>query len=200
MKKVIAGAVLSVLSLSLPAMATTTDRYQLKGEGASASFDRYDNCNSTSVYVSAYNNITKNSPGAPNSQMGADLYYYSYNWCTETYSSGYGSSPNANFIIDNQLNSATLRATFAVYDYPSQTTKTAVVDLTWTGVGEKSSGKSNSTYQTPTVLNRSRYNGESRDAQVAGTVTLDGTNLIANLSSYGSLSSYKNGELVRTRR
>lgn len=200
MKKVIAGAVLSVLSLSLPAIAATTDQYRLRGESASASFYTYDDCGSTNVYVSAYNNITKERPGAPTSQMSADISYYSYNYCTGTYLSGYGSSSNANFTIDNQLNSAALRGTFTVYDYSSQTTKTAEVDLTWTGVGEKSSGKSNYTYQTPTVVYRSRYNGDSRDAQVAGTVTLDGTNLIANLSSYGYLSSFRSGTLERIRR
>ncbi len=113
--------------------------------------------------------------------------HYNYNYYNGTYSSGYGSSPNANFTADNQLNSATLKGTFTLYDYQSQTTETAQVDLTWMGVGDKSSGKYSYTYQAPTSLSRYRSIGESRDAQVSGSVTLDGTNIIANLSSDGAL-------------
>jgi hypothetical protein len=200
MKTAIAGAVLTVLSLSLPAIAATTTKYQFKGQNAYASFYQYDGCNSTSVYVNAFTSRTKDGPGAPTEQMGADLSYYNYNYCTETYSSGYGSSPNANFTIDNQLDSATLNGTFTVYDYSSGTNKTASVALTWTGTGFASSGKSNYTYQTPTSITRYRSNGSYRDAQVTGSVTIDGINLIANLSGYGSLNSSKSGTLERTTR
>ncbi len=121
MKKAIAGAVLSVLSLSLPALADVV-RYQFKGENASASFYRYDGCISSSVYVSAFTNRTKDGPGAPSDQSGADLYYYSYNYCNGTYSSCSGSSTNANFTNNNCLNSASLTFNFSVYDYSSGTT------------------------------------------------------------------------------
>lgn len=200
MKTAIAGAVLTVLSLSLPAVAATTTKYQFKGENASASFSQYDGCNSSSVYVNAFTNRTKDGPGAPTEQMGADLNYYNYNYCTGTYSSGYGSSPNATFTIDNKLSSATLKGTFAVYDYSSGTTKTADVNLTWTGTGVTSSGKSDYTYQTPTSITRYRSNGSSSDAQVTGSVTVDGINLINNLSSYGYLYSSKSGRFERTTR
>jgi hypothetical protein len=200
MKTVIAGAVLTVLSLSLPAIAATTTKSQVKGQNASANFYQYDVCNSSTVYVSAYNNITKDSPGAPTEQLRAYLNYYNYNYCTGTYSSGYGSSSSANFTIDNRLDSATLNGTFTLYDYSSGTTKTADVALTWKGVGDTFSGKSNSTYQTPTSTTRYRFNGDSRDAEVSGSITLDGTNLITNTSTYGSLSSSKSGYLEHTRK
>lgn len=200
MKTAIAGAVLTALSLSLPAVAATIDKYQFKGENASASFYQYDECNSTSVYVSAYTSITKSAPGAPTEQMGAYLDYYNYNYCTGTYSSGSGSSPNATFTIDNKLSSATLKGTFAVYDYSSGTTKTADVNLTWTGVGDTNRGKSQYTYQTPTSTTRYRSVGSDREAQVSGSVIVDGTNLTANTSSYGYLSSSNSGSVDRTRR
>ncbi|MCP2727479.1 hypothetical protein [Limnofasciculus baicalensis] len=43
------------------------------------------------------------------------------------------------------------------------------------------------------------YVGSYRDAQVSGSVTLDGKNLIANLTSYASLNSSNSGsiEIVR---
>lgn len=200
MKKAIAGAVLTVLTVSLPAMAAVTYKYQFKGNNAYASFYTYDGCSSTSLNVSAYDSITKDGPGAPTSQVQAYLDYYSYNYCTGAYSSSYGSISNANFVIDNQLNSATLKDTFTVYDYSSNTNKTVEVDLTWTGQDFSSKGKSTNVYQTPTSITRYRSTGEYRDAQVSGTVTLDGTNLIANTYSYGSLSSSTNGTLERTTR
>lgn len=198
MKRAIAGAVLTVLTLSLPAMAAVTNKSQFKGNNAYASFYTYDQCGSTSVYISAYNSITKDGPGAPISQVQANLEYYSYNYCTGVYSSGYGSIPNANFVIDNQLNSATLNDTFTVYDYSSNTNQTVAVNLTWTGTDVSSKGKNSYIYQTPTSVTRYRSTGEYRDAQVSGTVTLNGTNLIANTYSYGSLSSSTSGTLERT--
>lgn len=188
---------MTVLSLSLPVVAATTTRYQFKGQNASASFYQYDECNSKSVYVSAFTSRTKDDPGSPTQQMGADLSYYNYNRCTGTTFSGYGSSPNAKFTIDNQLNSATLTGTFTVYDYPSNNTKTAEVNLTLTGTGFASKGKSSYVYQTPTSVTHYRSTGESRDAEVSGSIILDGTNLIANTSSYGSLNSSTSGTFER---
>ncbi len=203
MKRAIAGAVLSVLSLSLPAIAATTDTYRFKGENASASFSQYDGCNSNSVYVSAYTNITKDGPGAPAEQTGAYLYYSNYNYCTGTGSYGYGSSPNATFTIKNSLDSATLNGTFTVNDYSSgsQTTKTVDVALTWTGTGDTSRGNYRSHVQGPGYTSIYRSVGASRDAQASGSVTLDGTNLIANLpNTYTTLSSSNNGYVQITRR
>ena len=130
----------------------------------------------------------------------ADLYYDTYNFCNGTYSSGYGSSPNANFTIDNQLSSASLRGTFVVYDYSSGTNKNVSVALTWTGIGSTSTGRSDYTYQTQNYFSRYRSDGSYREAQVTGSITIDGTNLIENLFSYGSLSSSKSGSLERTTR
>lgn len=200
MKKAIVGTVLTVLSFSLPAMAAVTNKYQFKGNNAYASFYTYDGCSSSNVYISAYKSITKDGPGAPTSQVQAYLDYYNYNYCTGTYSSGYGYISNANFTIDNSLNSATLKDTFTVYDYWSNTNKTVQVDVTWTGNDISSKGKSTYLYQTPTSITRYRSTGETRDAGVSGTVTLDGTNLIANTNSYASLSSSTNGTLERTTR
>lgn len=200
MKTVIAGAILTVLSLSIPVVAATTTKYQFKGQNAYANFYQYDECSSTSVSVSAFTSRSKVGPGAPAAQMGADLSYDSYNYCTGTYSYGYGSSPNANFTIDNQLDSATLNGTFTVYDYASDTTKTASVALTWTGVGDTFRGSSHSRYQGPGYTSNYRSVGSSRDAQVSGSVTVDGINLIANLSGYGSLNSSNSGTLERTTR
>ncbi|WP_026736546.1 hypothetical protein [Fischerella sp. PCC 9605] len=196
MKTAMIGAAFAVLSLSVPALAATTTKYQVKGESASANFSQYDGCNETSVYVSAYSNITKSQPGAPTSQKEAFVSYSNYNYCTGEGSYGYGSITNPNFTINNSLSSASLNDTFTVYDYLSGTNKTVNVALTWTGTGDTYRGNYHSHNQGPGYIYKYRGVGAWRDAQVSGSVTLDGTNLIANLPlSYAQLGSSNSGSL-----
>ncbi len=199
MNKTIAGVVLTILSLSLPAVASTTNKFQVKGQTANAYFYQSDDCNYTSVGVFASDNVTKNSPGAPTSQKGAYLYYSNYNFCNGESSYGDGFSPNVTFSSNNSLNSATLNGAIAINDYSSGTTKTVDVALTWTGTGDTYRGNSHSHNQGPGFTSNYRYVGSYRDAQVSGSVTLDGKNLIANLTSYASLNSSNSGsiEIVR---
>jgi hypothetical protein len=186
---------LTLLSLTtVPALAATSTKYQFKGQNASANFYQSDDCNYSSVSVNGFDNVTKSGPGAPVSQTGAYLYYSSYNFCTGAQFYGSGFSENIPF-TSNKLNSATLNGTFTVYDYYSGTSKTATVNLTWTGTGDTYRGKSQSRYQGPGYTSIYRSSGSSRDAEVTGTVTLDGANLIANLTSSGSLSTSSNGDL-----
>lgn len=202
MKRAIVGAALTVLSLSLPAMAATTTRYQVKGQNANASFYQYDGCNSTDLYVFAADSVTKDAPGAPTSQKEANIYYSNYNYCTGTGSYGYGSSQNATFTT-KQLDSASLNGTFTVTEFSgdtSGTSKTLNVALTWTGTGDTYRGNSHSHFQGPGYSSNSRYVGAYRDAQVSGSVTLDGKNLISNLTSYASLNSSTSGYREFTRR
>jgi hypothetical protein len=193
------GAALTVLSLTLPALAATTEQYQFKGQNASASFYQYDDCNSTYVDVYAFDNLTKSAPGAPTSHKEAYLYYSNYNYCNGTGSSGYGSSANASFTT-SQLNSANLNGTFTVTDYLSGNTKTVDVNLTWTGTGDTYRGNYHGHSQGPGYRSNYRSVGASRDAEVSGNVTSNGVNLIANLSSYGSLSSSNSGSLSITKK
>ncbi|WP_341527999.1 hypothetical protein WKK05_01170 [Nostoc sp. UHCC 0302] len=191
------GAALAVLSLTtVPALAAA-QKYTVKGENASASFYQYDdNCSYTNVYVSAFNNITKSTPSAPTSQQGSYLSYDSYNYCTGAYSYGSGFSDTPTFTIANSLQSATLNGTYTVFDYYSGTSKTAVVDLTWTSTGNTYRGNSHSHYQRPGYISNYRTKSTSSEAQVTGSITIDGTNIIANLPSYGFLSSSNDGSLT----
>lgn len=199
MKTAIAGAVavLTVLSINLPVLAATTTKYQFKGQNTYISFYQYDECNVKSVNIYAFANRTKEVSGAPTQQMGADIYYGNYNYCTGESSNGYGSSPNAKFTTNNQLSSATLTGTFAVYDSLTDGPKTVEVNLTLTGIGFTSKGRNNYTSQTPTSMTRYRSIGEYREAEAAGSVILDGINLIANTAGFGSLNSSTSGSYER---
>ncbi|HYW22364.1 MAG TPA: hypothetical protein VE956_24255 [Nodularia sp. (in: cyanobacteria)] len=198
MKSAIILASLTVLSLAAPTLAATTDRYQYKGESAEASFYQSDKCNYTSLGVSAFDNISKTAPGSPTSQKEAYLYYYSYNYCNGTGSYGSGVLTNPNFTISN-LRSATLSGTFTVTDYFTGNTKNAAVSLEWIGDGDSYRGRSQSTYQGPGYFSKYQSVGSSRNASVTGNVTVDGTDLIANLSTYGSLNSSTSGSMFITK-
>ncbi|AFZ24830.1 hypothetical protein Cylst_2626 [Cylindrospermum stagnale PCC 7417] len=192
-------ASLTLLSLTAPAFAATTNQYKFKGESASASFSQYDGCNSTYVNVYAFDNVTKEAPGAPTSQKEAYLYYSNYNYCTGVGSYGDGSSKDATFTIGNSLQSASLSGTFTLYDYSTAVNKTAAVNLSWAGTGDTFRGNSHSHYQGPGYQSKYRSVGAYRDASVTGTVYVDGINLIANLPSFGSLSSNSGGSLTITK-
>jgi len=202
MKRAMIGATLAVLSLSLslPAMAATKQQYQVKGQSAGAGFYQSDSdgCNSINVSVWTGDNVSRNAPGAPTSQKYAEIYYSNYNFCTGTGSYGYGSSSDATFTT-NQLNSANLKGTFTVNEFSasgtSDATKTVNVNLTWTGAGDTYRGNSHSHFQGANYISNSRYVGAYREAQVSGAVTMDGKNLITNLSSYGSLNSSNSGSM-----
>lgn len=192
-------AALAVLSLTTPALAASNEKYQFKGEGAFASFSQSDGCNSTYVDVSAYDSISKSAPGAPDAQKEAFLSYSNYNYCTGTGSYGYGSLVNPSFTISNSLKSAALKGTFTITD-ESGKSKTIEVDLTWTGTGDTYRGNYHSHYQAAGYTYHSRSVGANRDAQVLGSVNLDGKNIIENLPAYAQLNSSNNGSLTITRR
>ncbi|MGB3206412.1 MAG: hypothetical protein WBB28_15600 [Crinalium sp.] len=202
MKKVILGlgTALVALSMSLPAMAATTSKYQVKGENAYADFYKFDECSQTGVSVFGANNVTKNSPGSPTTQKDAYLYYWNYNFCTGAASSGYGSSTDFTFTADKQLNSASLTGTFTVTDYNSETTKNVPVSINWTGTGEISRGNSHSRYQGAGYSSNYRSTGSYRQANVSGSVTVDGSNILAGLTGYGNLNSSTSASLEIIRR
>ncbi|HAX88884.1 MAG TPA: hypothetical protein DCY91_22135 [Cyanobacteria bacterium UBA11370] len=200
MNRAIVGATLTVLAFSLPAVAVTTNKFMVKGQTAYADFyQQNDECTYSSVGIFASDNVSKSGPGAPTPQKGANVYYSTYNWCTGegSYSDGFAS--DVTFTSDNGLKSATLNGTVTLTDYSSGATKTVNVALTWTGTGDTYRGNSHSRYQGPGFASSYRYNGSYRDAQVSGSVTMDGKNLISNLSSYASLSSSNSGsvEIIR---
>lgn len=202
MKKVILGlgTAVAALSMSLPAMAATTYRYQIRGENAYADFYKFDECSQTGVSIFAADNVTRTSPGAPTAQKEAHLYYWNYNFCTGASSSGGGSSQNFTFTSSKQLDTAKLNGTFTVNDYNTGDTKEIAVDLTWTGTGDISRGNSHSRYQGAGYSSNYRSVGSYRQADVSGSVTLNGTNLLNGLTGYGNLNSSNSGSLEIIRR
>ncbi|HEY9693108.1 MAG TPA: hypothetical protein V6D15_12930 [Oculatellaceae cyanobacterium] len=201
MKKVMLGlgTALVALSMGLPAMAATTSRYQVKGENAYADFYQSDECNYTGVSVFAADSVTKTS-GAPTTQKEAYLSYWKYNFCTGVSSGGYGSSNNFTSTLNKQLDTANLTGTFTLTDYSTGTTKNADVNINWTGTGDISRGNSHYHYQGAGYSSNYRSIGSYRQANVSGSVTVDGTNIVTGLNGYGGLNSSTSASLEIIRR
>ena len=195
------GAALALLALTVPAFAANTYKYQFKGDNAFAGFSEFNDCSSTYVEVSVFDSITREGTGAPTAQKQANLYYSTYNYCTGQYSSSYGSVTNPNFTLagGGALQSATLKTTIPLTD-SSGNSKKAEINLTWTGTGDISRGNSHSHYQGPGYSSNYRSNGSWRDAKPTGTITVDSTNIIANLpNSYANLTQSNSGSISITR-
>lgn len=188
------GVALTVLSLTTAPALAAADKYQVKGQNAYASFSQYDECSSTYVDVSAFDNLTKAAPGAPSSQVGAYISYSTYNYCNGAYSYGYGFSDTATVIINNST--ASVSGSFTIYDYYSGTSQTGDVNLTWTATGNTYRSNYHNHYQGPGFLSNYRSKSTSRDAEVTGYVNINGTNVITGLTSYASLSYSNSGSLT----
>lgn len=202
MKTAIIGASVAALTLASPSSAAT-DTFQFRGENAYAQFrqESSDGCASTVVDVWAYNDVVRNEPGPPTRQSRANVSYGTYNWCTGSFSGGYGSSTDVTFNANANLSSASLTATVPVFDYSNGSTKNITVAVNWTGTGEVSRGRENSSNSGPGYVYRSRYNGSSRQAQASGSITLDGSSLFTNAAAnFGYLGSSSSGSVTITRK
>lgn len=186
---------LAILTFAVPALAASNTKSQFRGEYAYASFDQYDDCSYLSVSVNAFDNVTKSGPGAPTPQKEAYFYYSSYNYCTGQYFSSYGSVTNPSFNVQGKGKSASLNTTIPLYDYYTGTSKTAYVNLNWTSTGETYRGRYNSQSQGPGYMFRYRSNGSWSDAQISGSITIDGIDVISGLSSYASIGSSNSGNM-----
>lgn len=187
----------AVMALTLPSTALAADVYHFRGKTAWAELYSFDpaGCISTSVWLFVAENRYQAAPGAPTNSAWVDLSIYQWNYCTYEFSCSYGSAalPDGAFRATGNLASATLNTTINVEDCFTGPARAVPVALTWTGEGEVTQTHSNTSYHFPGYRYRNRSNGQSRNAQVSGSVTVDGVNLAADASAYGYLTANSGG-------
>ena len=83
-----------------------------------------------------------------------------------------------------------------MYDWNGNPASNLSVDLTWAGSGDVMKGKSRSQYQSPGCKMSYSYNGSTRNATVAGTVSDGVTDYMNGASSYAMLQSLKGGDMT----
>lgn len=196
MKKILATALTLALASATSAAIAETIKYSTKDSYAYASWYASDDCSYSSLNVSASEAATRQTGSGPVTSSYVGVFYSSSNWCTGEYDYGYGYAQGAGD-VNVEPKATRVQATLESYDYMSGEIKEIVVDLAFTGNGEYASrGMSNYMSTDGPIRTRSRSVGSSESANVAGTVTVNGVDLIQNsASAWASIGKSSSGSI-----
>lgn len=205
MKKMAAFRLLLACFLSIllsasvvPAHAAEREVYHssFQGQSVYADVDAYDGCTITMLYIEAVDGRTK-TEGRPIQSSTASGWISQYNYCDGGSLYGYFGTQldDGALQIDRQLQTATLNTTVQVCHYGCFP---ATLQLIWTGTGDIYRDKGRYQNTSPYYKSMSRYDGESRQSRVSGSVTTPlatghvegGSGAMRSLKS-GFLSIYK---------
>jgi hypothetical protein len=197
-----AALAVGFLSQDSAQAAPTQTVLRYKDLSASASFHGSDECSSTDVYISGFTNVSSSRGGPRTSTDGVYASYNTFNWCTGEYTYGFGFTEDAS--VTGTPRHVDVRATVPIEEYSSEggpVLRTMTVNLSFDANGDYTShGVNNYTYSTPFERGHYRWVGRSTSADVSGTVTLDGMDLLATTtvrdatiftSNSGSLTIYR---------
>lgn len=196
LRPTLAAAALTA-TLLLPASAgAATNQYRAQGETVVASFATVDatGCIWTYIEVYAYANRVRVDSGPSDPATGLDLYINGFDQCqggSPVYDLYTGALvPSSALDVNGGLQSASLQATVDAFNWVTGTYEPVAIDLTWTGEGEALRGHTTSSATFPGGRYTTRLNGSYRLASVAGSVTLQSTNLLTNVRfSSGMIAS-----------
>jgi hypothetical protein len=184
--------------------ATEVQRFEVKGQNASAYFSSVDGTGCIVTYVGVYagDQVTRSKPQPSATSSGVSVYLDILDNCTWTYltsASGYSELAPGQFVVDKKLSSADLAAAVELYDYVTGASFTADVDLHWTATGSPTQTGGRSFYRSPGFSVQYNSKGASVPASATGTILEGSTNHAANPSDYAELSDAQFGEMVKTR-
>jgi hypothetical protein len=166
------SALAFVSSAEVASAVERGQRFQFKGENAWTSFSSVDasGCVVTDVHIWAGESVTREG-GTRTARTEAYANVSKVDQCNGWNVLLSGSGPASSVQLDiNRTGSASLEASFSIFDYMSETSSVLTVDLTWTGVGEVSRGHSSSHDRFPGGSSRYHSNGSYRNAEVSGSV------------------------------
>ncbi len=173
-KRLISTLIVALVAFSFSVVSAQGESYsfQFRGRHASVLFVEQDTCTYSYTSVWLAENVSHNQ-GKPSRGPEVNVAVGRYNTCTgmeEAYYFGYGAVPF-------QLNrdSASINVALDVYDAVSGASGVAIVNLSWAAFG----GFWNENYVNHDVLPNgaryvSRWNGSTSNADVVGSVILDG--------------------------
>lgn len=188
--------------LSLPAAAAET--YHLRGDRAWLSFYgvEADGCTYHGGYIDIGEEVVQNGGAAPEAPARITVSAYRFSECGEESQylfQVYGSAelPANAFKLQGNLQGATLSATVDLFDQVSGTAVPVALNLAWTGEGVVTTGSYRVRYHNPDYHYRSSSTGRYRDAQLSGSVVVQGFNLLPSEYTDASLSSVNQGSVTR---
>ena len=160
----LALALVSVVPLS--AQATTVEHANIVGDNAYASWDFIQGNIGTFVNVV----VTTQVGTAPCRCVSLAISQYEVS-TGNVLIAGTAFTENYNFTIDQQLGSATLHLTDAIFqDDNSFTFFNVDMDLTWTATAEATTQKFHDHFRAPGMIFNSNFRGTFRDASASGTI------------------------------
>lgn len=190
-------AALGTLLWVPPATATTEFLHYSGGSAYSlTSVNDPGGCIRTDVTVNAYERLAKSGPGPFEETPGLMVNIDKVDWCSMTWLlSAFGESTDVRVVVDRAMRQATVEGSVEAFDYVGGMTHTIDVDLTWTGSGALAGSRDNNFYYGPHTRSLARGFSRHRDAQVAGSVLFEGTNIVAGWSGNGQIW-FEQGSLV----
>jgi hypothetical protein len=203
MKKIafVSVVVSSLLLLSTTAQAAPPSKNRIQGASVVASFSSFDplTCVNTSVSLSAYETEGQSS-GAPVAGGQVVVNIYIYNDCELTESLAvlaFAEIAPGELQVNGPAHSATLQKSLVVHDDVSGSLVPLTIDLTWNANGEPTRSVSHQKYLTPTGRTTVHVRAVERNADVVGSISAGGTNVIANIpSAFSSISTMSSGTMT----
>jgi hypothetical protein len=189
-------------ALAVPARAAGAETLHLSFDGltAEATFASTDpsGCVRTEAFVFTDDGHFRTGPGQLEKGSTATVAVSKFDVCTDTIllaADGFAVLAPGQFQIDNKLTTASLTATIEVFDFVSGTFFPVSINVSWTGVGETISVKDRRHETFPGFKVLKRFDGTSRQAAAAGTVSDGTTNFTPEPATNATLGSIRRGEL-----
>lgn len=195
-------ALLGLTLTTVQARADAPDvQVQIRSHAAQAGAWRNLDCGYVYIDIGGTEDAIHQDQGQPVSQNAVWASFYSYDYCSGEFTQGWAYAQDG---FDGNLHGATLDVTFDAYayqygpneygwwEYEDLGVRTVEITAELTGNGETYRGMNSSMNRSGEYFTRYRWIGESRDASVDLTVTVEGDD-VAFDASYGSLSNNKSG-------
>ncbi|HET9252088.1 MAG TPA: hypothetical protein VFP58_08235 [Candidatus Eisenbacteria bacterium] len=191
-------AALSLVFLPDVAMAVEVAHFKLKESSALAIYHEATGCVTTDVFVFASSSATHKDGSVPTRL--ASVVITRVDTCQgETKMAATGDAEVIDFQVDPNLQTATLHAVIPVYDFEEDRFFDALVDLSWTSIGEPVVDATTNVIQDPAFTIRTQFQGKLRPAQATGSVREGATNFTPLPWPEGLIQSVKLGEVTITR-
>lgn len=201
------GMMLWVAILTVPALAALVEparaetwHYLFRGLNASGYWYQSNGCVSTVAWVSPLEWVSKDGPGRPAEEERVFVGIWQFDYCAwrpihDIWA--YASLGPNEFTGDKQLQSAALVTSVPGWDYSTSSPVQISLNLAWIGTGDVDRSIGHWHWWAPqySFSTNSRYNGEFRYAEVAGTVSVGTTNY-ATGHALGYMSYTQSGTLA----
>jgi hypothetical protein len=167
--------------------------FSFHGLNGLASWFTFDgSCSLTSVTVIGNENVLHDPGSRPVTTTDVTLLYTIANFCTQEFRNGSGSGTGT---LSGNLQQLTIQGTIPINDSAGSTS--ATVDVTLTATSAATHQENNFHAAGPTMVVQVRSVGATAPGTAAGSVVIDGVDLLANLGpGTASLSTTDGGTIT----